>query len=268
MEHVTVRGVDLAVRSSGGGDTFIWGHGLLTSMAQEDDVGVFDRLRTFDHMRCIRYDARGHGESAATYEPADYRWPALALDLLELASQLGAPRAVFGGVSMGCATSLLAAHTAPERARGLVLVAPPAAWDTRPRQAFVYRVASGIVGYTGLASFRWLSALPSFGDRDSVVAKMRAALVDHLARADDRAVAAALDGAAQSDLPPPDALRSLAVPTLILSWRGDPVHPVSTARRLAEVMPHAELGVAQGLQDLRGWPDRVRAFLDAIDRRP
>jgi len=58
MEYVTVRGVDPAVRSSGEGDIFIWGHGLLTSMAQEDDVGVFDRLRMFDHMRCIRYDAR------------------------------------------------------------------------------------------------------------------------------------------------------------------------------------------------------------------
>lgn len=94
---------------------------------------------------------------------------------------------------------------------------------------------------------------------------MRAAFVDHLARADDRAVAAALSGAAQSDLPPPDAFRSLDAPTLILSWRGDPVHPVSTARRLAEVMPHAELAVAQGLEDLRGWPDRVHAFLDAIE---
>jgi pimeloyl-ACP methyl ester carboxylesterase len=266
LERISVRGVELAIRTSGQGPAFIWGHGLLTSMAQEDAVGVFDRLRTLDEMRCIRYDARGHGESEATYDPADYRWPALARDLLELSTRLGEPRALFGGVSMGCATSLYAAHLSPERVAGLLLVAPPAAWQTRPRQALVYRVAAGVVGYAGLGPFRWLTGLPALFHKDSVVTRMQRALIEHLARADERAVVAALTGAAQSDLPDPEALRSLDIPALILAWRGDPVHPVSTAQRLAEVMPRAEIAVAQGLHDLRDWPDRFRAFRERIHR--
>jgi pimeloyl-ACP methyl ester carboxylesterase len=265
-ERISVRGVELAVRVSGRGAAFIWGHGLLTSMAQEDAVGVFDRLRTLDEMRCIRYDARGHGESGATYDPADYRWPALARDLLELATRLGETRALFGGVSMGCATSLHAACIAPERVAGLLLVAPPTAWQTRPRQALVYRVAAGVVGYGGLGPFRWLTGLPALFHKDSVVSRMQRALAEHLARADERAVVAALTGAAQSDLPDPGALRSLDIPALILAWRGDPVHPVSTARRLAEVMPRAELVLAHGLDDIRDWPDRFRAFRERIRR--
>ena len=38
-----------------------------------------------DRYRLIRYDARGHGESGATADPADYAYPSLAADQLALA---------------------------------------------------------------------------------------------------------------------------------------------------------------------------------------
>ena len=265
--RIRVHDIDLAVREHGEGPALIWGHGLLTSMAQEDDVDVFDWWSGGTAMRYVRYDARGHGESDGGTDAGDYRWPALARDLLDLATALDVQRAVLGGVSMGCATSLHAAHAVPDRVAGLLLTAPPTAWEKRPRQARIYRVASAAIGTLGLAPLRWLGGLAPEGDDDSIVSRVQRVLIRHLARADERAVAAALAGAAQSDLPPAAELARIEAPTLILAWRRDPVHPISTAERLAEVMPNAELVVAGSLSDIRGWPERAADFLERVKQR-
>jgi pimeloyl-ACP methyl ester carboxylesterase len=89
-------------------------------------------------------------------------------------------------------------------------------------------------------------------------------VIAHLARADARAVATALRGAAASDLPGPATLRRLGVPALILAWRGDPVHPVSTASHLAELLPRAELNVAESLEQVRAWPARIATFVARV----
>lgn len=259
--RVVVRGCELATRENGAGVPFLWGHGLLGSMAQEDAVGLF----SWRHVgaRVVRFDARGHGESAPSYDPAELRWPALARDMLALADTLGPGPVFLGGVSMGCATALHAAVALPERIAGLVLVAPPTAWATRPRQARFYRFASSLVGWFGLAPFRLLASIPAAG-RGSPVAALQSALLDQLARADARAVAATLRGAAESDLPEPELLRSVRAPALILAWRNDPVHPISTAKRLQKLLPEAELSVASNIEEIRSWPERVARFVREI----
>ena len=57
-------------------------------------------------------------------------------------------------------------------------------------------------------------------------------------------------------------------PALILAWRGDPSHPLSTAERLAELLPNAELHVADSDDDIRAWPVRIREYLAAAIRKP
>jgi pimeloyl-ACP methyl ester carboxylesterase len=255
--------IDLAVRESGAGAPLIWGHGLLCSMDQEDAGGLIDWAEFAAGLRLIRYDARGHGRSEATLDPTDYHWKRLARDLWALSDAVGAERPALGGVSMGCATALHAAAAAPERVRALVLMGPPTAWSTRPRQARIYRFSAGLVERLGLGSFRCLGTLASYGVRDAALAKMQRSVVDELRRADWRAVAAALRGAAASDLPGPGTLRSLNVPTLVLAWRGDPTHPLSTAERIAQLMPAAELCVADSGEETGAWPERIRAFLAA-----
>jgi pimeloyl-ACP methyl ester carboxylesterase len=227
-------------------------------MAQEDTVGLFDWRSV--PARVVRFDARGHGDSAPSHEPTELRWPELARDMLALADGLGAARAFLGGVSMGCATALHAAALAPERVAGLVLVAPPTAWATRPRQARFYRLAARLVGWFGLAPFRLLASLPGPG-RESPVARLQSVMVEQLAKADARVTATALRGAADSDLPEPDVLRRLRIPALILAWQKDPVHPVSTATRLSELLSGSELEVAGTLAEIRAWPERVARFV-------
>jgi len=256
--RVEVRGCEIATRETGAGVPFVWGHGLLSSMAQEDAVGLFRWSGA--HARVVRFDARGHGESEPSYDPALLRWPELARDMLALADTLGAERAFLGGVSMGCATALHAAVAAPERVAGLVLVAPPTAWATRPRQARFYRFAASLVEKVGLTPFRLLASIPVPGGT-SPVAALQSVMVEQLARADARAVAATLRGAAESDLPEPDMLRSLRIPSLILAWRNDPVHPVSSATRLRELLPESDLCIAGSLEEIRGWPERVARFV-------
>jgi pimeloyl-ACP methyl ester carboxylesterase len=261
--RVLVRGCELATRESGSGVPFLWAHGLLSNMAQEDAVGLFSWREV--GARVVRFDARGHGESAPSQDPAELRWPELARDMLALADTLGPGRVFLGGVSMGCATALHAAVAAPERVAGLVLMAPPTAWATRPRQALFYRVAANLVGWFGLAPFRLLASLPG-PRRGSPMGEFQAVMAEQLARADARSVATALRGAAESDLPDPALLRDLRAPALILAWRKDPVHPVSTATRLAELLPAAELHVAETLAEVRAWPERVARFV--LDRGP
>jgi pimeloyl-ACP methyl ester carboxylesterase len=70
-----------------------------------------------------------------------------------------------------------------------------------------------------------------------------------------------LRGAAASDLPAPEDIATLVQPALVLAWAGDPGHPESTAERLAELIPHAELHVAQRIRDVLGWPATVAGFL-------
>ena len=90
------------------------------------------------------------------------------------------------------------------------------------------------------------------------------ATLRHLGSADRRVVAAVLRGAAQSDLPPIEALAARRVPALVLAWKGDRSHPVSTATKLARALPDAELHVARGAGDVRRWSALVAEFLDRL----
>lgn len=220
----------LAVSTAGDGHPFLWGHGLLQSMAAEDENGPI-RWPSVDlaDTRLIRWDARGHGTSPTPEASGACRWPALARDALAIADRDGIGSFSIGGASMGAATALWTAVFAPERVDRLVLALPPTAWESRSRSAGIYRVG-------GMLSER----LP-------------------IGRSRRRAVV--LRGAAESDLPDPVAIAEIAAPTLILAWRFDPIHPVKTAERLRDLLPAADLHVTGRIGDTSGWVERLRDFL-------
>jgi pimeloyl-ACP methyl ester carboxylesterase len=259
---VAVRDVELAIRQAGEGRTFVWGHHLLGSMAVDDEAHLFDWPDLAGRCRLVRYDARGHGRSGTTRRPADYRWESLALDLLGVAGTVDAEPVVLGGASMGCATAAHAAVLAPERVTGLVLVTPPTAWTTRSGQAAFYRRAAPILGTFGTRPMSMAARVLPIPDLPML--SLGRATLRHLGSADRRVVAAVLRGAAQSDLPPLGALAALRVPALVLAWRGDRSHPLSTATQLAEALPDAELHVARSAKDVRRWSALVGEFLDAV----
>jgi pimeloyl-ACP methyl ester carboxylesterase len=83
---------------------------------------------------------------------------------------------------------------------------------------------------------------------------------------EEKVVPALLRGAAASDLPTREELRTVVVPTLILAWADDQSHPVATAEALAEHLVLSELEVAHDLAAVRAWPERVRDFLAGLSQ--
>jgi pimeloyl-ACP methyl ester carboxylesterase len=259
--------ISLAIRRSGSGIPLIWGHGLLGSTKVEDNAAVLDWVEVEKHAEVVRYDARGHGDSDGSCEPEDYRWPCMAADMLAVADSVtagrGRKRYVLGGLSMGAATALEAAVQHPELVAGLVLVLPPTAWSTRQRQTAIYRRMAWFSRLFGAAPYRLLDWLPIPQQEDG-----RSQLALHtmkgLARANPAHIQAALRGAALSDMPDQALLAKLNVPTLILAWKDDIAHPVSTATALAEILPQVHSLIISDPADLADWTPTLCQFLDEI----
>jgi len=251
--------------------TFVWAHGQNSSVAHERDLGLFDWSSSTGLARVVRYDARGHGRCPpCQYDDFAYRWPCMVDEMLRAGGNVGP--FVAGGTGMGAAVALYTAVRAPRRIQALVLVTPPAGWETRPPEAERQTEAARLVERGGVEPYLdWLRAQP----RPPVLAELERAPagsgVDvlelgarHLRRMEEKVVPSVLLGAAASDLPERDEVRNVVVPTLILAWDGDEGHPLATAEALAERMVMSELHVARNLADVRSWPGLVHDFLDGL----
>lgn len=247
---------------SGSGPSLIWAHGLMLSMTFEDTTGWFHPTQE-DGIRRIRYDARGHGHSPGSTASSAYLWTSQADDMLGVASEHATTPRALGGHSMGSASALLAALKQPELTSCLILATPPTAWQTRPNQVRRYRQMQRLIEQRGIASLLRLAAqnpaLPNWllqAHPDHASASLRALSG---MRAD--ALMAILDAACACDLPAVSALQQLEVPTLILAWRDDPIHPLETAEQLATALPLAELQIISDANDLQHWPRTISDFV-------
>ena len=260
--------VELAVRQRGSGIPLIWGHNLLGSIRVDDQAGIWDWEQIEQHSKLVRYDARGHGNSDGSYDARDYRWDHLANDMLSVAQSVStsAQRYILGGASMGCSTALQAALQQPDRVAGLILVLPPTAWRSRSRQARKYRWQAMLSGALGATPYRVLDFLPARNEDEDARRRLSATVARELVTANPLYVQAALQGAAQSDLPSKHKLRQLDVPTIIFTWRGDKTHPVSTAKILADRLPNVQSLVISDADDVQAWTTQACQFIDQLSR--
>jgi pimeloyl-ACP methyl ester carboxylesterase len=258
--------VELAVRQRGNGMPLVWGHALLGSIRVDDQADIWQWDEIEKHVRLVRYDARGHGNSDGSYDPGDYRWSHLAGDMLSVARSVSASkeRYVLGGASMGCCTALEAALQAPERVAGLVLVLPTTAWRTRRKQVGIYRRQAWASGVFGTTPYRLLGLLPAETTREDARRRLSRTTARELATANPLYVQAALTGAARSDLPDTGTLRQLDMPTIIFSWKDDRIHPVSTAEILADTLPNVLSLEISEPGDTGDWTDKLCGFLDQL----
>lgn len=249
MPTFEVAGAELAVAMSDeGGHPVVQLHGLTSSRAR-DRVLNLDLGRGLSGTRLLRYDARGHGRSTGRKVPEDYHWRNLADDLLGLLDHWFPGERVHGvGPSMGTATLLHAASIEPDRFTGLTLMVPPTAWETRPDQAVIYQAAAALIESEGVESF--LAAT-----RGSIPPPATVGTPETWPDVADALLPSLLRGAALSDLPAPEAVARIDVPTTILAWVGDPGHPLSTAESLAALLPQANLTVAHVPGDVDTWPE-------------
>ncbi|MFI7586766.1 alpha/beta fold hydrolase [Spongisporangium articulatum] len=253
-EHtLAVPGATLSYEENGSGPVVVQAHGMLSSRAAELDLGLdFSPLAATHTL--VRYDARGHGASTGRPEPDDYRWSNLATDLLALVDTVDGPVDAIGA-SMGTATILTAAVRRPEAFRRLVLVIPPTAWEGRAAQRDAYEAGADVVEQQGLAAFaEGMQGL----ELPPVVAELGATPAVEVP---ETLLPSLMRGAARSNLPDLQTLAGLQHPVLLLPWIDDPVHPLSTAEKLAATLPDARLHMATSAADVRAWPQLVADFL-------
>src|SRR3954453_21025460 len=185
-------------------------------MAREDEASLMDWREPMAGWRLVRYDARGHGDSPGSDAAADYRQDVLASDMLGLLEELGIERAALGGASMGAATALHAAVSAPDRVEALIVAVPPAARGARRVPAAMLRTASTTVRVAGKGAFLRVARLtvppPILRGELEPFARSVVAGFDQLPRG---RLAAILRAASEGDLPPDPALAALDVPALV-----------------------------------------------------
>jgi len=253
------------VQSTGEGPPLLWGHGLLASIASEDALGFYCWDEFSNSNRLIRYDARGHGKTDATYRPEDYHWKNLAADMLSVADGCALDRFCAGGQSMGCATSLYTALLAPERIDKLILMNPPTAWEARAAQGNFYNKLAKVGGLLGgkllakIMSKKLERLLP--GWLISAQEETVGGVLEGLKPLKRKTLSNLFKGAAQTDLPSREEIKTITTPTLILGWTGDPSHPAETAVELEKLLPQSTLVIANGYEDFKQWPSIIREFV-------
>jgi len=170
------------------------------------------------HFRLLRYDTRGHGQSAAPTGP--YTIADLAGDVLGLLDHLDIPQPSFCGISMGGQIGQWLAIHASNRIARVVLASTAAkigtidGWNNRVASVLEHGLEPLIPGTIE----RWLTA-PFNAAHPEVGANIRSMLQG----ADRRGYAACCEAIRDADFRA--EISRIAIPTLVISAAEDPATP-------------------------------------------
>jgi 2-hydroxymuconate-semialdehyde hydrolase len=120
-DGLRVRVVEPEDDAAAGAPTIVFVHGWACSVYSFRH-NLLDVARA--GFRAVAVELRGHGESDKPTDASGYSLHAMGRHLVDVLDALGVKRAVLVGHSMGGAVAVRAALDAPERVRGLVLLAP------------------------------------------------------------------------------------------------------------------------------------------------
>lgn len=229
---VTGDGCRIAYRFDGPSEAPI----LLLSNSLGTNMGMWaPQMEAFTrHFRVLRYDSRGHGQSAVP--PGAYSLDRLGRDVLELLDALAIGQVSYCGLSKGGMVGQWLGYRAPERISRLVLcntsayMGPPSGWDDRVRTVSDGGMAA--VAETVLA--RWFT--PEFlASAPSTVATIR----EMLQTTDSAGYAGCCAAIRDMDLRPTAPL--VKVPTTVIAGLRDPATPPDHGQLIAQSIPRAAL---------------------------
>ncbi len=258
------------IEDSGDGSPIVLLHGLT---ATNRYVVQGSRHLLGRGYRLIAYDARGHGQSGAAADPADYGYDEMVGDLERVLQEKGVDRPVLVGSSMGAHVATAFALAQPERVAALVQITPAYMGHGRtdPEELAHWDALAAALEEGDIESFMYISATHELPERwrKSVETGMQQRLERHR---DLRAVAAALRVVPRSNAwDGLDVLGELEVPTLVVASRDevDSGHPMFIAEDYARRIPNAELAVEEPGAPPLAWQGgqlsrRIGDFLERV----
>jgi len=231
--------LELHVETHGEGPLVVLAHGFGGSAR---NWGPQVRALRATH-RVVVYDARGHARSAAPVSPRAYSIASFVADLAGVVEEAAGTRpAVVGGLSMGAGVALQYALEAPERACGLVLMAPPPAADPRQWGRGWAAEFAAAIERDGLDAAGERFAWGERSGLDPAAARLvRQGFLEHPPHALAHVLRGVLDAWPSWDEQEP-ALRRLRVPTLLVVGAHD-APSLRMAEDLAAMLPDARLEV-------------------------
>jgi 3-oxoadipate enol-lactonase len=257
MPFADVTGARIHYRLDGPDDAPV----LLMSNSLGTNLGMWDPQMPAltARYRVLRYDSRGHGQSAVTNGPYDIAQ--LARDALGLLDALRIDRAMFCGLSMGGMVGQWLGANAPQRIGRLALcntgaqVGTPDLWNARidaVMQGGMAAIVDGVIA-------RWYT--PAFV----------AAAPDAVARTRSMLLATPAKGyiascAAVRDMDQRASAERIAVPTRVIAGTHDAATPPAAGRFLADKIAGAkyvELAAAH-LSNVEAEADFTRALAEFL----
>lgn len=238
----------LNVVLAGDGDPVsVFAHGITSSLEEIRDLA--------DAMPGTRvlFDFRGHGASDAPPPEAGYGHAAMRRDLEAVVTRFGATRAL--GVSMG-AGAILAMLEADALCFERVVLLIPARLDAANPTGDVYPALAHVLETRPLEAVAEAALqAPEYEALFRVRPVWRDLVRERIMRMNATGVPRALRAYAAEGGPvaDPERLRAVRAPALVLAHEGDPIHDAAVARRIAALLPNAEL---------RMWPEPLAMFDD------
>ena len=230
-----ITGIEMNYYEQGSGRPMILIHGLSGNTTRWDrTVPILAKS-----YRVVTYDLRGHGLSQKTPD-LDCSFPSHVQDLAGLMDALGIDRAVIAGHSMG---GMIAQHFAleyPQRVERMILVATTACLMPAPIMRFLIRLFSGIL--------LLIPFLVAFFIRRKTRSKPRE-LFPELDNPEldfaDRPIARCVYAIINMDIR--ERMRTLNLPTLVISSTQDELIPPARVRALADLIPGAQFTAVENL---------------------
>ena len=211
-----------ALSGPAGAPALVLSNSLGTNFSMWDpELPAFEK-----HLRILRYDTRGHGQSSVT--PGPYRIEQLGRDVLHILDRLSLGRVHFCGLSLGGMTGMWLGINAPERLQKLILcntaarIGSAETWNARieaVRKSGMKSVAPAVIE-------RWFT--PAF----------RAAAPETIAQTQRMMEASPPEGyvaccAAIRDMDQREAISSINGPTLVIAGAQDHATPPTDGQFLA-----------------------------------
>jgi len=236
LETADIGGCRIAYRFDGpvGAPVVVLSNSLSSNLSMWDD-----QIATLAaQYRVLRYNQRGHGQSAVT--PGPYSFDLLADDVHALLGELATGPVHFVGLSMGGMTGQKLAVRYPEAVKSLVLcdtsahMPPPEMWDER-----IALARNGGMAATSDATLaRWFTA-PFHAARPDAIARVRQMIETTPVEGYAGCCMAIRDMNQIADL------SRIAAPTCVMVGAEDPSTPVSASELIHGEISGSELVIIE-----------------------